>query len=54
MKTFQYVALGTAGNLVRGEQTADSQEDLQARLARLDLELISAKVPRKGFQLRVT
>ena len=52
MKTFQYVALGTAGNLVRGEQTADSQEDLQARLARLDLELISAKVPRKGFQLR--
>ena len=36
MKTFQYVALGTAGNLVRGEQTADSQEDLQARLARLD------------------
>ena len=52
MKTYRYIALGTAGNLVRGEQTADSQEDLQARLARLDLELISAKVPSKGFQLR--
>jgi type IV pilus assembly protein PilC len=52
MKTYRYVALGTAGNLVRGEQTADSQEDLQARLARLDLELISAGAVRSGLQMR--
>ncbi|MBX3660004.1 MAG: type II secretion system F family protein [Ramlibacter sp.] len=52
MKTYRYVAVNTMGQVIRGEQTANSQDDLQARLARLSLELISAKVPRKALSQR--
>lgn len=52
MKTYRYVAVNAAGAMVRGEQTADSPEDLEARLARLQLELVSAKPPSQSFALR--
>jgi len=53
MKAYRYVAVNAAGQTVRGEQNAESEADLEDRLARLELELLSAQAPREGgFRLR--
>lgn len=52
MKEYRYRAVNTAGEIVRGKQAAESPRDLEDRLARQQLELLEASVPRQGWSLR--
>ena len=52
MNPYRYVAVNAAGALVRGEQNAASETDLEDRLARQQLELLSAQPVRQGFGRR--
>ena len=53
MLEFNYVAITPDGRTVSGRQSATSEEDLEARLSRLQLELLKAKpVSNKSFFAR--
>ncbi len=57
MATYQYSAMNETGKTVKGEMTAESEIDLEARLKELKLDLISsavAKQKRGGFFNAVT
>ena len=49
MNPYRFVAVNAAGALVRGEQNAESEADLEDRLARQQLELLSAQPARRAF-----
>jgi type IV pilus assembly protein PilC len=49
MKPYRYVAIAADGRTVRGEQTAASEADLEDKLARLQLELVSVQPVRQVF-----
>ena len=43
MKEFNYRAINADGRMISGTQSAENEDDLAARLGRLQLELVSAK-----------
>ena len=48
MKTFQYKALNSDGQIITGTISASSEEELEAKLQDLRLELISCSISRQS------